>query len=127
VDHQRNRKANKRRASLRAWLHTTSQSETDQLGKVAHPRLVHEPRTVDLDGPRTDPQIVGNRFVGQPGEETLQDLPLARRKQRELRGRRGFGWISRCAMTERRRQSSRRLDELPPDRRAIAACVVALC
>jgi uncharacterized membrane protein len=44
-----------RRASLRGWLHATSQSETDQLGQAARSHLVHDPRTVDLDRARADP------------------------------------------------------------------------
>src|SRR6516164_5649670 len=78
---------------FRARLHTGNQGETDQLGKAARPSLVHESRAVNLDGARANLQIVSNRFVGPPREETFQHLKLMSREQRELRGCLRFRWI----------------------------------
>jgi len=59
-------------SSLRPRLNVGGQGKPDQLGETARPHLVHDPRAVDLDGAWANLQIVGNRFVRQPGQETFQ-------------------------------------------------------
>jgi hypothetical protein len=74
-------------------MHPGGQGKPDQFGETARPHLVHDPRAVNFDGAWADPQIVGNRFVWQSGEETFQHLKLTRRKQSEFRDCCDLRWV----------------------------------
>src|SRR3954454_23136256 len=55
---------------------TRTKSQAHQLRKPASLVLVHNPSAVDLDRAVADPKIARDRFVREPSNQPVHDLPL---------------------------------------------------
>ena len=85
-----------------------------ELRQAARPHLLHDPGAMDLDRARADPELAGDRLVGAPDQQLLEDLALAR-------GQRRGGGRSRRRRASRRPPAQGFLNRRPPGRRARTA------
>src|SRR3954468_7889641 len=59
---------------------TRTKSQAHQLRKAASLGLVHNPSAVDLDRTVADPKLARDRFVREPINQPVHDLPLPKRQ-----------------------------------------------
>src|SRR5918993_5223418 len=72
---------------------TRAKSQAHQLRKAASLGLVHNPSAVDLDRAIADPKLARDRFVREPSDQPVHDLPLPKRQGRKAVCERLRRWI----------------------------------
>lgn len=55
----------------------SDQGHAHQVRKAAGAHLAHDVGAMDFDRAWTDPEIIGNRFVWQPGDKPVEHLALS--------------------------------------------------